>query len=103
MDRDYKPILIEYIPASCLNISSRGMSLEWPLWWKCEGCPYCGDKFASDFCSAGRCPFDDTGQFLIAATLLRIYLEDKKTERYAKVVWVSEKKNCCRIGVCFSF
>ena len=102
MDRDYNPILVDYIPASCVNASEDGMVLEWPLWWKCKGCPYWEKTFSGPNCTTGKCPFDNTNRLLVAATLLRIFVDENKTERYAKVVWVKEKEDCCRICVSFS-
>lgn len=102
MDLNYNPILNNYIPASCLNVSSGGMVLEWPLWWKCKGCPYQDKKQSGRHCAAEKCPFDNTSRFLVSATLLRVCIEDKNAEQLAKVVWIKEKEDCCHIGISFS-
>jgi hypothetical protein len=101
MDKDYNPILLDYIPASCLNVSSGGMVLEWPLWWKCKGCSY-GEKRNTELrCTVDKCQFENTNRFLVAATLLRVCIEEKKAEHVAKVVWIKEKEDCCHLGIAF--
>ncbi|MHB9154848.1 MAG: hypothetical protein ACYC5N_04035 [Endomicrobiales bacterium] len=104
MDRGYNPIMDEHIPANCLNVSAGGMELEWPFWWKCKGCPYSSDeKSGKNACRRGPdCPFEETNRFLVSETYLRVYVDDKKTEQYARVVWIRKKDESCRLGLSFA-
>jgi hypothetical protein len=101
IDKEYNPILLDYIPASCLNIGSGEMVLEWPLCWKCKGCSYSELKHTELLCTLAKCQFENTNRFLVAATLLRVCIEENNTEHVAKVVWIKEQEGCCRLGITF--
>ena len=101
IDKEYNPVLLDYIPALCLNMSSGQMVLEWPLWWKCMGCSYSEINRTKLHCTLDKCQFENTNRFLVGATLLRVCMEDNKTEHVAKVVWIKEQENCCHLGVIF--
>ena len=102
LDRDYNPIRPDHIPASCVDKNAEGMVLEWPVSWKCKGCQYSGKDTAGRCCTAKKCPYDGTSRFLVAATLLKVTIDDRKMERYVKVEWVKEKAKRCHIGVSFA-
>jgi hypothetical protein len=101
IDKESNPILLDYIPASCLNVGSGEMVLEWPLWWKCRGCSYSELKHAVPCCTLVKCQFENTNRFLIAATLVRVCIEENNTEYVAKVDWIKEQEGCCHLGITF--